>query len=243
MKKLIVTLLAAVISLSTAFAEKPVHLFILSGQSNMVGMKPETDFLPEAKILFPDAEIAYIKVAQNGEPILKWVNEWNEIATKYGLKGQEGGKPYYPQIISQMTDLLKKHPKPASITFCWMQGERDAKTKLDKTYSDALNQLISNLRRDLNAPKMNVVIARISDHGAADDASWQAIRKIQVDVANADAHGAWVDCDDLNDKPIAGKTTNDLHYTKAGYKILGQRYARQAKALIEGRKPADNGRP
>jgi hypothetical protein len=90
---------------------------------------------------------------------------------------------------------------------------------------------------------MNVVIARISDFGAADDASWQAIRKIQVDVANADAHGAWVDCDDLNDKSKDDKTTNDLHYTKEGYKILGQRYARQAKALIEGRKPADNGRP
>jgi hypothetical protein len=31
-----------------------------------------------------------------------------------------------------MTALLKKHPKPASITFCWMQGERDAKTKMNK---------------------------------------------------------------------------------------------------------------
>jgi hypothetical protein len=48
MRKLIIALLAAVISLSPAFAEKPVHIFILSGQSNMAGMKPETDFLPEA---------------------------------------------------------------------------------------------------------------------------------------------------------------------------------------------------
>ena len=35
---------------STGFAEdKPVHVFILSGQSNMAGMDPETGFVPEAR--------------------------------------------------------------------------------------------------------------------------------------------------------------------------------------------------
>ena len=50
--------------LSAPAAEKPVHLFILSGQSNMAGMKPEAGFLPEAKTLFADAEVAFIKVAK-----------------------------------------------------------------------------------------------------------------------------------------------------------------------------------
>ena len=31
--------------------------------------------------------------------------------------------------------------------------------------------------------------------------------------------------------------------TKEGYALLGKRYARQAKALIDKEKPADNGRP
>ena len=61
--------------------------------------------------------------------------------------------------------------------------------------------------------------------------------------ANADPRGAWVDCDDLNDKGIGAVKRNDLHYTRGGYELLGRRYVRQAKALIEGHDPADDGRP
>ena len=53
-------------------AEKPVHLFILSGQSNMAGMNPKIGFQPEAKKLFPDADVVYIKIAQGGQPIRLW---------------------------------------------------------------------------------------------------------------------------------------------------------------------------
>jgi len=52
-----------------------------------------------------------------------------------------------------------------------------------------------------------------------------------------------VDCDDLNDKTKGDKKVDDLHYTPEGYKLLGERYARQARALVDGKKPADNGRP
>jgi hypothetical protein len=240
MKTILLSFLLSALALA---GEKPVHIFILSGQSNMQGMNPEAGFVPEAKALLPDAEIAFIKVAKGGEPIRKWVNEWKDIATRYGLPPEEGGTPYYPQILSRMKDLLEKHPKPASITFCWMQGERDAKMKLDKAYADALRQLISNLRRDLKFVDLNVVIGRISDHGGADDDSWQAVRGAQIAVATTDGRGAWVDCDDLNDKTKGGKSINDLHYTKEGYELLGRRYARQAKALISGKKPAEDGRP
>ena len=69
------------------------------------------------------------------------------------------------------------------------------------------------------------------------------MREAQVEIAKSDAHGAGVDCDDLNDKEIKGVMTNDLHYTKSGYELLGRRFVRQAKALINGQKPAENGRP
>ncbi len=244
MFKSIACLIFSLVSTIVAAAgDRPVHLFILSGQSNMAGMNPAAGFLPEAKSLLPDGEIVFIKVARGGEPIRKWVDEWQQIATRHSLKVEEGGKPYYPQIIQQMTALLEKHPRPASITFCWMQGERDAREKLDKAYADALKQLISNLRRDLKFAEMNFVIARISDYGKAGDSSWQAVRDAQVEVAQADGRGAWVDCDDLNDKTKAGKTYNDLHYTREGYELLGRRFARQAKALISRQKPAPDGRP
>lgn len=227
-------------------AEKPVHIFILSGQSNMAGMNPKTGFEPEAKKLFADGEVVYIKVARGGQPIRWWVKEWPDIVKKHGL-GNSAGKghqtKYYQPILDQYGKLIEKHPNPASVTFCWMQGERDAKEKLSAAYTDAMKQLIANLRRDLKQPEMNFVIGRLSDAGKSDNTHWQNVRKAQVGVAEKDQRGAWVDCDDLNDKEKKGVKRNDLHYTKEGYELLGRRYARQAKAIVDGKKPAADGRP
>ena len=222
-------------------ADKPAHLFILSGQSNMAGMNPKSGFEPEATKLFPDAVVAYIKVSRGGQPIRLWVTEWNEIAKEAGLKSTSPGTKYYKPILDQFAALLKKHPNPASVTFCWMQGERDAKEKLSKAYEAAFKKLISNLRRDLKQPEMNFVIGRLSDFSTSDE--WEAVRKTQVLLAENDRRGAWVDCDDLNNKEKNGVKRDDLHYTKEGYELLGRRFVRQAKALIEGNKPAANGRP
>jgi len=230
-------------------AEKPVHIFILSGQSNMAGMNPKLGFEPEAKKIFPDAEVVYFKVARGGQPIRFWVEQWDAIAKKHGIDVQakrarekNKGTVYYKPIVTQYRKLLEKYPQPASVTFCWMQGERDAREKLSAAYGESLSQLITNLRKDLNQPKMNFVIGRLSDQGK-DNEEWQKVCKAQTEVATADKHGAWVDCDDLNNKEKNGKKRDDLHYTKEGYELLGRRYARQAKALIDGKKPAANGRP
>ena len=232
-------------------ADKPVHIFILSGQSNMAGMNPKVGFEPEAKALFPDAEVPYFEVSRGGQPIRYWVEEWNDIAKKHGIDAEakrarekNKGTIYYKPILDQYAKLIKKYPNPTSVTFCWMQGERDAREKLDAAYKDSMAQLISNLRRDLKQPNMYFVIGRLSDFGKPDYKEWHAVRDAQVAVANEDERGAWVDCDDLNNKPNKnGGTRDDLHYTKEGYELLGRRYVRQAKALIEGKKPADNGRP
>ena len=53
-----------VLGASLSAAEKPVHLFILSGQSNMARMNPNAGFMPEAGKLFKDEEVVYIKVSK-----------------------------------------------------------------------------------------------------------------------------------------------------------------------------------
>jgi hypothetical protein len=243
-------LLSLLLLAAATAADKPAHLFILSGQSNMAGMDPGLGFVPEAQKLFPGEDVACIKVAVGGQPIRHWVDEWNAIASRHGVdvakareKDKTGGTLFYPRILEQFAAMLKEHPNVKSVTFCWMQGENDSKTGLHAPYADALKQLIVNLRRDLKRPDMNVVIGRISDHGGLNPPAWKVVRESQVAIARADPRGAWVDCDDLNDKEIQGVMTNDLHYTRAGYELLGRRFVRQARALIEGGKPADNGRP
>ena len=233
-----------------AESDNPVHLFVLSGQSNMQGMDPETGFMPEAKKLFKDEKVVYIKVAKGGQPICRWLEEWQDIAKKNGLRENDikrihkGGEvEFYQPILDQYKEMLKKHPKFNSVTFCWMQGERDANGGGQPAYKDALKLLISKLRRDLKRPDMNIVIGRLSDAGEKKE-SWAAMRKIQLEIVDEDPSGAWVDCDDLNDKMVKGKMQSVVHYNRPeGYITLGQRFARQGYALIKGEKPAEDGRP
>ena len=242
----IVSILAVLVGSQPSLAvEKPVHIFILSGQSNMAGMNPKAGFEPEARQLFPDADVVYMKVSRGGQPIRRWVRGYPEIAEKKQLTipGKQTGTQFYEPILQKYQALLTRHPRPASVTFCWMQGERDAREKLSAAYQEALEQLIQRLRKDLSQPGMNVVIGRLSDFGGPEDTDWQNIRKAQVAVATKDKRGAWVDCDDLNDKDIRGNRRNDLHYTAKGYELLGRRFARQAQALISGSEPHAKGRP
>ena len=250
MKPFLLSLALSAFLTFKAETEKPVHLFVLSGQSNMQGMDPETGFMPEANKLFKDEKVVYIKVAKGGQPICRWLEEWQEIAKKNGLdknhikRIHKGGEvEFYQPILDQYKGMLKKHPKFESVTFCWMQGERDASGGADAAYKDALKLLISKLRRDLERPDMNIVIGRLSDAGEKKE-SWAAMRKIQMEIVDEDPSGAWVDVDDLNDREKDGKVSNAVHYNRPeGYNILGQRFARQGYALIKGEKPAEDGRP
>ena len=236
--------------IAEAKTDHPVHLFILSGQSNMQGMDPETGFMPEAEKLFKDEKVVYIKVAKGGQPICRWLEEWVAIAKEKGLDEKhikrihkDGKVEFYQPILDQYKEILEKHPKFASVTFCWMQGERDANGGAQAAYKDALQLLITKLRRDLERPDMNIVIGRIGDY-ALDRESCVAVRKAQREIVSEDESGAWVDVDDLNDREVDGKMVNAVHYNRPeGYIILGQRFARQGYALIKGEKPAEDGRP
>ena len=245
----LLTLLLAASTTVGAQSDKPVYLFILSGQSNMQSMDPEIGFLPEADRLFKGDTVVYIKVAKGGQPICRWLEEWDEIAEEKGMNARHRerilknqGVLFYQPILDQYQEMLEKHPKLTSVTFCWMQGERDANGGAHAAYKDALKLLISKLRRDLKRPDMSTVIGRIGDY-ALDRPSCVAVRKAQCEIADEDLRGAWVDVDDLNDKEVKGKMQSVVHYTREGYKTLGQRFARQGHALVTGKKPAENGSP
>ena len=249
----IITLLTLLLTASVVTAaDKPVHLFILSGQSNMARMNPNAGFMPEAGKLFKDEEVVYIKVSKGSQPICRWLEEWQDIAKENGLDEKhikrihKGWKvALYQPILDKYKEMLKKHPRLTSITFCWMQGESDAQARAEAAYKDALKLLITKLRRDLGRPDMNIVIGRISDYGIDNpESGCVAIRKIQREIVSEDARSAWVDVDDLNNIEVDGKMKNDVHYKRPeGYITLGRRFARQGHTLVTGKEPAVNGRP
>ena len=207
-------------------ASAATRLFILTGQSNMANLDPETSFAPEVRKAFPNDDIIIVKEAINGQPISKWFREWK------GPDGTPGAHPksngiIYQKLMDKVAEAMKGKRTPDSVTFVWMQGEADAKED-GEVYKESLKGLIAQVRDDLKRKDVTVVIGRISDFEDKDvpRPHWNAIREIQVAVATAEPLAAWVDTDDLNGE------ANTLHYNKEGYKILGERFAKKAVELI-----------
>ncbi|MFK7849825.1 MAG: sialate O-acetylesterase [Akkermansiaceae bacterium] len=211
------------------------HLFILSGQSNMVGMDPEISFTPAVTKAFGEGQVIIVKNANSGQSIRSWAktNHEDPPPTR-GRVPKVRGELYIPLIKKVKTAIEGQELQ--TVTFIWMQGESD----LNNTAYDAyLKELLSQLEEDISFEKINVVIGRISDAGLDNPKRLEGrltIRRVQQEFAEGHAYGAWVDTDDLNDRMVGGKLIHDLHYTKEGYKTLGARFAEKAIELVKRRK-------
>lgn len=212
--------------------EKGMHLFILSGQSNMVGLDPAVSFTPAVAKEFGQDRVIVVKNAHGGQSIRSWAKSNHEDPPP--TRGR------VPKVRGELYDPLIKKVRSSvegetlqSVTLVWMQGESD----LNNTAYDAyLTELLEQLARDLAYAEINIVIGRISDSGLDNPKRLEGrltIRRIQKEFAETYPRGAWVDTDDLNDRVVDGKKIDDLHYTKEGYRILGKRFAKKAVGLIE----------
>lgn len=215
---------AALFTLPVLGAQKRTHLFILSGQSNMVGLKPEVSFTPAVTKAFAGDEVIVVKDASGGQPIRRWYKKWK---TAQG-KGAANTGDLYDRLMNKVKKAVGGK-KPVTITFVWMQGERDAREKHGEVYAASLKGLIDQLKADLGRQDVNFVIGRLSDFDNANKKykHWTMVREAQVKVAEADPRGAWIDTDELNGPK------NGLHYTKDGYKVMGERFAQKAIELIK----------
>jgi hypothetical protein len=197
-----------------------VRLFILSGQSNMHNLKPSASFTPAVEAAFPEDDVVVVKDAQSGQPIRQWVKGW---APGPGSKhpDQRGTGELYERLKSSIAKAMEGKAKPESVVFVWMQGEADIAPWNSSVYEKSLQTLVANLRQNLDAPEMFVVIGRINDHFKNPKLakSSEEVRQVQENFPKTDPRAAWVDTDDLNGEKDA------LHLDAANYKILGERFA------------------
>lgn len=226
------TLTFLLLALGPSQAATGVHLFILSGQSNMAGLNPAESFTPAVEAAFGKERVVVVKDAVGGQPIRRWDKGW-ELGKDDNPK-QIGD--LYARLMSKVATATKGK-KLASATFLWMQGERDAREKHGARYADSFKRLLDQVRTDLGSKDLNFVIGRLSDFDLENKKypEWTVLRAVQVKLAEADPRGAWIDTDDLNDgKNRRGKAiSNDLHMSGEGYKTMGQRFADQAIGLIK----------
>lgn len=132
--------------------------------------------------------------------------------------------------LAAAVDTSSKGKTFDTVTFVWMQGESDS-GRSPEVYAESFDRIVSRLKSDLKIDSMNIVIGRLSDYGGE---KWTKFREGQVEYAEEHPNCEWVNTDDLNDKvKDDGTVQNDLHYTQEGYKILAQRFAEKAIALIE----------
>ncbi|WP_437223317.1 sulfatase-like hydrolase/transferase [Planctomicrobium sp. SH661] len=185
------------------------RLFLLSGQSNMANMDPDVSFMPELRKAFPDDELIMVKVAYGGRPIARWVPR---------------GK-IYSELLEKTKQAIEGK-KVDSVTFVWMQGERDhQEDDTTRTYRDNLKTLYQQLTEDLGREDIHWVIGRLSD-ARLGTPNWDTIRQIQVDVAEEHPLASWIDTDDLNGP------NNEVHCPPEGYAEMGRRFAQAAIDLI-----------
>jgi hypothetical protein len=214
-------------SKKTAVTGKTVHLFIMSGQSNMEGIRPEAAFLPELKKAFPNEEILIVKKSVDGSSIRLWYKNWKPANEKQTVEhADEATGMIYDQLLTKVNKTLGTK-KPTTVTFIWLQGESDGKAAAGGTpYAESLQGVLAQLRKDLGCEDLNFVIGRINKFGSTRSGewpNWEKVREAQVTVGKSSKRGAWVDLDDIG---------NGLHYPKDGYAVMGKRFAEKAIELI-----------
>lgn len=208
------------------------HLFVLSGQSNMLRLDADSLFTPLVATEFGKENVIVVKYARGGQPIRRWYRDWN---APQGFDIEVVADLYDTLMTKVFTRIQDKHL--ASVTFIWMQGERDAREGFGEVYEESLQGLYHQLSHDLNRNDVNFVIGKLSDFDMTNEKypDWTAVRKTQNNVANSNNRFSLVETDDLNDGIMqSGKEViNDLHMTKQGYATLGKRFAEKAIYLIK----------
>ncbi len=236
MRTFILILSSVLALMHFALGDDPAkHLFILSGQSNMQGHRPEEAFTPTVEKAFGKSRVIVVQDALGGQPIHRWWKQWKDPA---GERPEQMGD-LYDRLMNKVK-LSIQGQKLASVSFVWMQGERDARMGWGKLYEKALLGLHAQVAKGISwdAKKMNFVIGRLSDFDMSDKTypHWTLVRKIQVKVADSNDRFAWVDTDDLNDgmNRKGSEIRDDLHYSGEGYVTLGRRFAEACIGKIRG---------
>lgn len=221
--------LAIAVALSTALNSAKAadsngkHLFILSGQSNMNYLNPEVSFIPSLEKALGKGNVIVVKDAQDAQPIRRWYKAWKPASGEQ----PQGNGDLYNRLWGKVKKAIEGQ-KFATVTFVWLQGERDATEKHGEVYAESLKGLVQQLADDLKRNDLNVVVGRINDHDMKNKSKphWTMVRDAQVKAVKELPRADWVDTDDLNGPQ------NGIHATADGYKTLGERFAEKALKLI-----------
>lgn len=244
-RKFLITAMVSLIAGASAFAQeapKDMKLFLLIGQSNMAGRGKveEQDKIENPNIFMLTKDLKWV-VAKDpvhfdkGAAGVGLCSEFARDVFKADPKSTIGlipcamggssldqwqpGKPLYTTAITRAKEALKQG-KLAGIL--WHQGESDAKPELVATYPARFETMITQLRKELGAENVPLLIGEvIPGHGKHDE-----VNVALAETAKKTPNAVLVSSADIGKK--------QLHYDSADYRALGKRYA---EAFLKMAKP------
>ncbi len=132
------------------------------------------------------------------------------------------------------------------VGFGWFQGHKDSGAP-NEVYEKNLVNLINDVRKDLNAPKMKAVVATVGFHGyRISNLPWWGIWQAQMAVGDPKQHPefagnvASVDTRDFWREVAESPRNQDYHYNRSGetYMLVGEAMGR-AMVRLEGGEAAE----
>lgn len=207
------------------------HLFILSGQSNMRSPLPETFRHCVEQVFGKDRAIVTMR-NQPSQPIKRWYKAWTPPAGMDDPDPETNGQ-IYDTLIAQVNKAIAGK-QIATVTYVWMQGEADADKSWGSVYEKSFMGVIDQLRTDLGRDDIHFVVGRINEFWL-DEPDGELVRSVLQKLGEDNANGDWIDTDDLNHgvNPWGGYSFEDGHFPPAGYRVMGQRFAKKACLLID----------
>jgi len=191
---------------------------------------------------FHDEQVLLIKTAIGNRSL-----NWDFRPPSSGHTDKPGADKYegyeYRAMLQGVRDTLKKYEAQGYeiAGFGWFQGHKDAGSTKEE-YEKHLVNLINDLRKDLNAPKMKAVVATVGFHGYRLPAQWQGVWEAQMAVGDPKQHPefagnvASIDTRDFWREAEESPKNQDYHYNwnAETYMLVGETMGRAMVRLLGG---------
>lgn len=234
-----ICLILAMTTLRADTAPADMKIFLLIGQSNMAGRgKVEAeDQTPHPRVLVLNKEMVWapavdplhfdkperigtglgktfgtiIAEAQPGASI-------GLVPAAFGgsaLDEWQPGSPHYVNAVARAKEAMKRGQLAGIL---WHQGESDRAPALVATYADRFVKFIAQLRADLGAENVPVIVGEIGRFCPNEGPINAVIRSLPAQVP----HCGLVSSEGLPGRPEEPEV---VHFESPGFRELGRRYA------------------
>lgn len=197
----------------------------------------------------PELQFGHVIGDHLREPVLLIKTAWGgkSLHKDFRPPSAEGATgPFYTRMIAEYREALgsiSKHfpqfakHQPVLTGFVWFQGWNDMVDKdATKNYADNLTDLIRDVRRDLQSPRLPVVVA---ETGNADSEVFRAAQKAGVTRKEFAGNALFVETRKFLRKPEDSPNTGHGHHwygNAESYFLIGNRMGEAMRYLLKTQK-------